>query len=262
MTSGNPKTKAAELNDQVNALVGQTTRWLTPDDMRLRRLIRQAEQLIGADPAEGHSSLAALYQLTGDREITLHHADNAIQLAPGNPLYFGNKATNLGNLGYFSEAQAFYERAIDPEKGKMTSGWSKGYIFGAFRTMRRHLDKARKMQLDLENLDTNTAERASAILEKVEATDADIGKVLDVLGGVVRQHRLFYAGSAPRVSVFDVAGQEPFVEMVFDFDVSPAEAHQFYVEFVDQVIATLPTAPSVLSVSCRSWKQQYERSAA
>ena len=261
MISDTPKTIASDLTPLINALVIKTTRYLAPDDMQLRRLIRQAEQLIGADAAQGHSALAALYQLTGDRERTLHHIDNAIQLAPSTLDHLGNKATNLANLGYYSEAQIFFDRAVDPEKGKMTFGWGKGCIYGAFRTMLRHLQRAREMTLELSGLDTEIAERAAAVLEKAGVTDADIAKVLDIFGGVVRQRRLFYAGQAPQVIVFDEIGQEPFIEMVFDFDVPPAEAHKIYLEFVDQVIEKMPAAPSVLSVSCRSWAE-HERSAA
>lgn len=261
MTAGTPKTKDDEIRDQVNALVSATTRHLQADDFALKRMMKVVEQLRNADPAATDSHLAALVQLTGDRERTLHLIDNAIALAPGQLNFVENKAANLGNLGYFSEAQRFYAIAADPERGFMTRAWHKGYIYGSFQTMRNCFEKSKKMELPLNGLDVDTALRAAAVLDAVKATDANVGKVLDVLGGVMRERRLFYAGQRPQVVVFDTPGQDPFIEMIFDVDVSPVDAHALYVEFVDRVLNTLPNAPQVLTVSCRSWGER-ERSAA
>jgi Tfp pilus assembly protein PilF len=263
MTAPTPKTKAQTVLEDINNVVTEATHYLAPDDWNVRRLLRLTDELIRVEPATGHSAKGGVYQLTGDVERVNYHDDNAIALAPSDATFDANKCSHLSNLGFFSEAQKYFDRGVNPERGKMTQTWHRGYLCGAFQTMVRHLDKARNnMKLDLEGLDTDTAERAAKVLGKRGASDSDVAEVLDLAGQVLRADSLFFVGPCPCVGVFDHAGHEPFVEITFDLDASTKQVHELYRRFVDLMTEELPATPSPLSVVFRPWKRQHERSAA
>lgn len=260
MPSGIPKTKNEELLDKINALVVRTPRFLPADDFELRKLIREVDQLIKVDPPNGYSHLSALWQMTGDRAQTLRHIDNAIALDPGCRAFQENKGTSLAHLGYFSEAQEIVRNLAAPEFGYLSEVWELGHVVGAFQTLRKSYERAQKMNLVVTINDTDLVQRGANVLDSVGATDVDVARVLDVFGGVLRDHRLFHAGEGAHVGVIDEPGAQPFIEFTFDVDVSPIEAHKLYLEFVDRSLE-LPAVSSVVTIHCRSWGES-ERSAA
>src|SRR5688572_21010517 len=115
MTAPTPKTKADLVLEEINAVVTSVARYLDPEDWTVKKLMRTAQDLIRSAPAPAHSAKAAVFQLTGDVANVLYHDDNAIQLAPGEPIFDMNKCSHLSNLGFFSKAQAPFARAADPE---------------------------------------------------------------------------------------------------------------------------------------------------
>ena len=78
----------------------------------------------------------------------------------------------------------------------------------------------------------------------------------------MRQNKLFFIGTVTQITVFRETGLSPFIEMVFDFGISPEEAHTLYERYVDALVEMKPSAPSQLSVSFRSRVQRHERDAA
>lgn len=252
-----------EVIERTNAVLGGAVSYLPEDDFRFKELLREAKASIPASPAVAHAAIACVYQLIGDATNARHHANNAIQLAPGNPDLYTNKSTILANLGYFSEAQEPFAKGSDPERGQMTQVWKKGYIKAAFQMMRQYLEKARLMKLDLAGLDTSTAETAARIMDKAGVTDADLGRMLDVAGEVLREHRLFYIGAAPQVLAIDEPGHDPFIQMTFGVALTPSAAVDLYMEFIERVTTTRENLPGILSVAF-SGKGEHanERSAA
>jgi hypothetical protein len=262
MANGAPQPNVQEVFEQIGATLRRLTRYLPAGDWEVKRLGRLAEQLVNADPAEGHNAIAQVSQMTGDRAKAIHHIDNAIGLAGNKPPFYSAKVAILCNLGYFSEALSIFKHSATPENGNMTKAWRRGYLCGAFRTMSSFLPKAKKMQFDLGGLDLDTAVKAANVMEKSGISDEDITKVLDVAGKVLREHKLFFVGDGLRAKVIEAPEHDAFVEISFDVDASPKETHALYREFVDQLVENVPAAPPALTVSFRPWKQQNERNAA
>jgi hypothetical protein len=262
MANGTPQPNSEQVFEEIGLVLRRLTRYLSPDDWDIRRLHKMAEQLSNADETQGSNALATVWQMTGDRDKAIGHIDNAIQNAQDKMFYVSAKVAILCNLGYFSEALSLFKYCSAPEKGNMTNAWKRGYLCGAFRTMSSYLPKARKMQFDLSALDTNKAIRAAKVTEQAGVSDEDVAKVLDFAGAVLRDHKLFFVGDGLRVNVFDgAADHDPFIEITFDLEASPKEAHALYLEFVDRVIQKASMPPAV-TVSFRPWKQQHERHAA
>lgn len=262
MVFGTPRTKGSNVLDRINAVLRETTHYLPREDWNVRQLLHLAEDLVQADPPTGHSAIAAVYQLTGDIDAVRHHSANAIKLAPGEPILSRNYATHLANLGFFSEAQEEFVRIANPERGMMSATWPIGYRSGAFCTMARYLAKARTMELELNGIDVQTAEQAAELLARVDVTDASVAAVLDQVGQVMRDNKLFFVGEGPAVSVWNDPGCSPFIEYVFQFEVPSPDAQRLYLDFIDAMTKSVPAMPDVLSVLFRAWNREHERSAA
>lgn len=262
MTGPAAKPDSDGVFEEINAFLSRTTHYRSATEFELRLLEKRAKALVNADAAAGHCALACIYQTTGDKDLTLRHIDIAIQNAALKAAFYRSRVGVLCNLGYFSEAQRVFPQAAHPETGQMSNSWKRGYLCGAFRLMKTYLQQARKMAFDLGELDTDTAERAANVLEKAGVTDAKVAETLDVVGKVLRSHKLFFVGLEPSVKVFDKPEHEPFVQYVFDVDTSANMAHHLYREYVDCVAEQNALLPRVLNISFRPWKRQDERNAA
>src|SRR6516162_2374748 len=128
MTAPIPRLKSAEVVDQVNKILRDITRFLPEDDLIIRRLLKEAETSVKANPAFGHAALASVYQLTGNAQKARHHATNAIELAPSEYVLLGNKSSILANLGFHSEALQCFQQAVKPERGQLSWVWPQGYV--------------------------------------------------------------------------------------------------------------------------------------
>lgn len=263
MSYGVPLPNSLQVFAEISKVVERTTRYLSPSDWDIRRLDKLAEQLDNANKVEGANARAAIWQLTGDRDIALRHIDYAIEHAEHPDFYRTCKVVVLANLGYFSEAAHVFKSSSAPEQGNMTNAWPRGYFCGAFRTMKSYLPKATKMQFDLGSLDIDTAERAANVMEKAGVKDEDVARVLDAAGHVLRSHRLFFVGDGLKTNVYVLEDSgDAFIELSFELDATAKEVHALYREFVDQVTRSVPYIPSVLTVSFRTWTRQNERNAA
>lgn len=262
MAAPTPKPKTVGIFDEVNEILSSATHYLSANDERVQRLLREAQSSIKVNAAEAYSVKGSIYQLTGEHDQARYSIDNAIKLAPSNYVYLQNKCAGLVNLGFFLEAQQVFDRLADPKTGFFTRAWNMGYVCGAFASMTQHLEKALRLGLDLSGLDIMTAPQAARVLKKAGLTDADIGSTLDAVGALLRENRLFYLGQTPTIRVFDKPDQDSFIEMSYDVGIAPAEAHALYKKFVDQMMRNSSKASSALSVSFRARGMERERSAA
>lgn len=260
MPTAAPKTQSNQVVDEANALLSAASRYMAEDDFRFLGLARKAQVSTKATPANGHSALSIVYQLSGNEERFRHHIENAIQLS-GDPVFLGNRVAGLVNLGRFSAAQEVFARAIDPVNGQFTTVWPMGYNMGAFHSMRRALEKAKQMNLDLGGLDLDSVLKAADVLDKGGVEEHAIARKLDLMGEVMRENRLFYAGTAPLVTAVAEPGHPVFLQMAFRFEVSDDEAHALYMQFVDRM-AERTDLPEILSVQFLAAAGARERVAA
>lgn len=256
-----PQLKANAIIEQVSSIIVSATTYLSPDDMVIRRLLREAEDSIVAYPAAGHSALACVYQLVGDAERTKYHIDNAIRLS-NDLVWVVNRSAILSNLGFASEGQKSFKAVVAPENGWMKVVWNQGFALGAYRTMNDALVGARKLKLDIEQLDASTVERAAKVMEKLNLSDADVALIFDAAGEILRKRRLFYLGQAPRTVVWDGDGRMPFIKIIFKTSSSPQATQDMYLELVDKVLERSLIAHSAVSVEFEGATASDERKAA
>jgi hypothetical protein len=256
------KLKADDVVTRINLLLATVTHYLPAQDPIIAELIGDARKSIPVNAAAAHSAWACACQLAGDVEEAVYHIDNALKLESGNEFLLANQTSILVNLGFMSKAQVAYARAAAPERGQMTHVWNMGYVCGAFQSMREILKKAEAMKIDVGGLDIDTAIRAASLMDQLGVRDSDVAKILDVVGEVLRAHRLFYLGATPKIAVFEGEGHAPFISMAYEVGVSAEEAFDLYYEFVNRLTESKDQLSSAISVSFQSAHDLHERRAA
>ena len=96
----NLATKGAELIDRLNAVRGGTE----VDDLVLRRIRQEAQQLMGADPVEAHTVLGALASLEGRADEVQKHFRVALRQSGHSASVSRNYSSSLLALGRLDEA--------------------------------------------------------------------------------------------------------------------------------------------------------------
>jgi len=212
-------TSANTLVNEINKLLVDSRNYWSRDNLTFRRLESEARKLLKANAAEGHNVLAQLYTLTGDIDEAIQHVDAAINLRYDSAIVC-NKAGLLVNFGKFQAAQEWFERGAAPERGQFTARWKIGLCAGSFHTLMRFGATARKMELDLDQIDLATVERAVRIFDEDKIDDVRLGAIFDVAGELLREERVFFLGDGPEIFVWDRDAIERHVEVTFRLPVS------------------------------------------
>ncbi len=243
-------TKASRLIQETNQLLMNLRHFLPKDDLRLRRLMAEAEKLMNADPQEAHSLKGMIYQLSGEFELALHHMDNAIKLGPGNPTAIANKCSVLMNSGFFTEAQKLYSKVGSPAVGAFPEVMLLGIGATALCEMNNFIGVARKMKLDLTTFDVGTIEKAARLMSKHGLCDSDLSKYLDVAGEIMREERVVFC-DLPDVFAWD-SFDDPVLSITYKLPVDAYRAEELDCELAARLIDRFSQIPPFFSVSFAS----------
>lgn len=249
-------TKGKEIFDETNQLLAEIRSYLPDTDIRIKRLLFEADKIIRSNAAEGYSAKAAVYQLTGNLDQVLKNIDNATKLS-SEPVLLANKCAFLLNLGFFSTAQETYRSAMHPRKGLFGEKFDFGLACGAFQTMERFLEEATKMKLDLKHLDTATALRASRFLTQHEFGEEEVAVFLDVAGEIMREQRVIFMDE-PQILV-SPTDNEPLLSFIFLLPVDSYRAEKLDTDLQSRFVERFPEFPRFLSIGFRSGLPSDER---
>ena len=249
-------TKGKEIFDDVNRLLSEIRSYLPDTDIRVRRLLSEADKLIRADAAEGYSAKAAVYQLTGNLNEVLKHANNSVSLT-SEPVVLANKCAYLLNLGAFSAAQEAYGIAMHPRKGQFLEKFHFGYACGAFQTMTHFLEEAARIQLDIKHLDALTALQGNNLLMRNGMSEDRVAAFLDVAGEVLREQRMMFVDH-PRVFVANTT-TDSILSFVILLPVDADRAEQLDTDLQCRFLERFPEFPYFLSIAFESGLPSNER---
>lgn len=220
-----PVTAANELVEELNRRLLVEPRYASPDDLNFRRFLARAKSIVQVEPGLGHNVLGLLYGYAGDKVKALHHLDLALKLdAKHAVIFYGNQASTLVNLGYFSEAQEPFRRGSTPEEGFFTAKWTAGMSCGAFHALASFVERARLLKLDLAKVPVELIERAVRLMNELSISDADLAIALDVAGDLLRKNRLFFIGETPEVFVWDEDELEKTLSFTYKVGLASSEA--------------------------------------
>lgn len=242
--------------EEINQILAALRSYLPEGDLRVVRLLSEADKLIKIDPAEGHSMKGSVYSLTGNVERAIYHSNNAIKLK-SHPVYLLNMCAVLTNLGKFTEAQDLYRKFARPREGFFAQTIGLGISCGAFQLLHEFMAEAQNLKLELLGEKTEVIEHSARVLSEHNISDTLFASFLDVAGGIMREQRVMFCGT-PSVVVWEL---EDRVMLSYTFEL-PCEAlktedldTELSVRFLDQ----FPDYPDCLSISFRSGLPSNER---
>ena len=108
--------KSDELLDGLMRIMIDATKGVVVDDLKVRRIEKEAEFLIRHDASGGHMVLGAAGAVRGNLEATHHHFRVALQHAR-NPLPMYNYSIALGYLEDNQAALAMAEQVVEQDPG-------------------------------------------------------------------------------------------------------------------------------------------------
>lgn len=252
-----PQTIATDLIDKINDQFSQIQLYQDKNSFAIKQLDAQSSKLIQADAEAGWYAKGMIASLCGDMDHARYAFKNASQL--GNPdAAKDHWMISAINLGYFSEAVTLYEEIGAPNKGRFTELASKGFSYGAFETLKRFLDEAKVMELDLSGLGVDGFNKVIALLEKDGTTQQDAMRLLDAAGEVLRSRKAFFVGSGPHFFIESSEyGDSGCAHFQYEVPLSPNEASEMNFELAEKIAAMPERIPNAFCVSFISSNANY-----
>lgn len=190
-------TIANEVFGKIEVWLANANHYLNPADFLFKSLQRATEMLIKVNPTAGWIATAQLWMCTGDLDAVFRSSENVRRLSGGTSWIANDlDIIALVNVGHFSGA---HERILavptDERDGyaailHLAAGWRTIDAWSAGTPL---ADDERWMPI------LNMALDLERTLKNIGVTEEQLRQVLDVAGAVLREHRLFYAGTAPVV---------------------------------------------------------------
>lgn len=249
MTAQLPKTINAGIIERINKQLADS-RYLDEASILFKSMLVDIGKLMQVDPFEANIAKAAVYQLCGNLTKMNYHFSLASKLGDARVVSM-QKSIGLSNLGYFSEAQKFYEQSSDPIYGEFATNLDLGYYTFSFETLTKWFEKAEKMDIDISNLDYITCKRANAILSAANIKQSKIAELADTAGEILREHHLFTA-DATGVEIEDDGFTDPCIYITFNIKASHEKAAELYDEFVLRLLNRFDAIPDIVHFSIRA----------
>ncbi|PWK38988.1 hypothetical protein [Cupriavidus plantarum] len=227
-----PLTKANEILAATNQLSQAGGAFVGTDTLEWRKLKREAEKIVHADPSVGWSVYAAVMTLAGDIEETNRALRAALPFAIADPSIIEDYMVSKIALGFFSDALELGKERSSPEYGRFTQRCSELIVAGGFRTVAAHLLRAAEIGLDVRGLDVGHVPIAARLMAEAGLDDEDVAKHLDLAGEVLRNRRLKWSGH-PCLCVHGVDGLFKAVTYVLSVRQSRDEVFEMNCELAD-----------------------------
>ncbi|WP_019883309.1 MULTISPECIES: hypothetical protein [unclassified Methylophilus] len=251
MVATAPQTIDKDLTDKIRNLIFQFEH-IPADSFVIRQLNADVDKLMKVDASRAHLHKASLNFLIGDFENVKYHVRvmNGIPPESYQSLYY-NSAIVLSNSYLYSEAIGYYESIIAKNELEPYEIILGGYNCLAFIKLNKLIKESLKLKLEFADKDISLAERASAILESANITDAEVAKYADVFGEVLRERRLMIGEYNPTVLIGDNQNNwHPHtVFIIFRVKTDPNVAADIYAESVSRSIQKYGAFPDALHMS-------------
>lgn len=239
-----PLSKTANLKRDTNQFTQSVTVVGEYDRMLFAAIERAAIDLQGPgrDVVNGSLYRAAIYSASGKledaekmfRNAELNHGTSPARIA---------RMSHLANHGYSGEVMALADAAFaDRGTANFVDVAEIVFASGGFHKIVQKVDASIANQEVLKMNDVLDLSRsASAVLDQLGVTDAQVGAMLDLAGAQLRGHKLWWQGERPLVTVLTEGKGGPALMYDYRVHVTPDEAAQISWaltnELVDQDLA-------------------------
>ncbi len=194
-----PATIGNELGERISLWLQHATKYADQGDWTYRGLLRDAEKLWNADRYDSSIKRALVHHLAGNLEEAMVWVENARQW-PKEEQSWKVEILIKSNLGYFGEAAERLELWADYLRPDIML-MHVGLICGAFRYVANTFAGTSLAETPEGRQAKECAERCTMSLQRAGVTEKQVQQVLDVAGGVLRRHEIFFAGEKPLIRV-------------------------------------------------------------
>ena len=196
-------TKASELVEQINAIRCADE----ADDLALRRIERDAQKLMAADPEGAHTVLGAVAVLQGRIDDVRRHHGIALQQSGHSAQACRNYSVSLMDLGEmieaFEAARESFRRA--PDDGDVLRHLILASLESAhFREARDHCDRWNTLFPGNPSPHEPSAKALAGAVEREVFREESVREVLNLVHDVQRAEKVFLVDTA-----VPVGGSEP-----------------------------------------------------
>lgn len=219
---------ATDLNKQLTGIQNRGC-LVASDGFEYQSLEREIRKLIKTQAELAYAMLGTLCGLAGDADGLRSNFAKALRLSVS-PDIRANYPTALINLGFYSNAvkdMAFLER---PENGMLKRGIQLNLECCRFRTAARLMKLWNELH-PKETFDLTEIERIATMVEGADIGDDAFLPCLDVIGEVMRNHRLIFL-SEPLINVVGYDGPDAISYRLL-VNLSPKSAASLQADMVD-----------------------------
>ncbi|WP_041741476.1 hypothetical protein [Collimonas fungivorans] len=240
-----PKTILTELDEKIDKLIALHT-FVSKDSADFISALREIDK-VGIEQAPQATRLrAVLLAIAGENSLALK-ALRDLHL----PEFVASCEIGLmANMGLCLEAQPLYAKYSGPNTGNFTKDFELGLSCGAIRQVASFLQNAKKMSLtNLESIPMDIIENAEKMLNEFEISDVQIGQLMDVVGSVLQDEKMFYIGTCPEIEVIDLPGVLRTTLLTYSLPTSSDRAVDLYLDFIDRLGQMSLNIPSGLQIN-------------
>lgn len=255
MVAPKPKTIVEELFDSINLYISESN-YLESDSFQIKKLLRDADKLMGPDPAQANIAKAMIYQLCGDIEKVYYHIRiaNTLPICSRSNLLL-NSSISLSNLFMYEDAQYHYNLITEPNDSERSFINEAGRGCLSLIKLMELMTKAREMNLHFDDKDVELTTRATDVLKKHRIVDSDLAKYAGIFGEVLRENKLMIKTRFPDVIVGDVSnGWYPeTVFITFKVNTDVTTAARLYKESVQRLLSNFKSIPDAVHFSIEAY---------
>ena len=196
-------TKASELAGYLNSITCADE----ADDLALRRIEREAQKLMAADPVDAHTVLGAVALLQGRIDDVRRHHDIALQQSGHSAPAYRNYLVSLMRLGEMTEAFEVAREAFRraPDDGDALRRLILAALRSAhFREARDHCNRWNTLFPGNPSPHEPSAKALAGAVEREVFREESVREVLNLVHDVQRAEKIFLVDTA-----VPVGGSEP-----------------------------------------------------
>jgi hypothetical protein len=237
MPAPQPKSKASELEDRVQAFVRSVTHTGVPKTMEYGRLIRDIQAHAKDNVIESNCLEAIVVGIVGQDAEAERLFANAVA-NNGGGFVDSLRLAYLSNRMQARQACDLGRSILENRSGRSFHVIAEAMmVCGAFHSVSKAIENSAKTGEVLRLTDrVNMVRAATTVLESLKIDEDHCVGVIDTLGEVIRAHGLVWLDDHPGLSVLDDVEGESAVMVRYDFEVSPHLASELTWEFVDRIV--------------------------
>ena len=184
------KTKASQLIERINALRRQEEM----DEFTLRKIRKEVEALQLSDAFNAYILFGSLASIEQDLDGVRDNYSKALKMRPDDRDANINYSISLNNLGFFTEAREFAEKAYPADQADLVLLdylINRSWVSGRIRDAQKWLERWDIVNPKSANELTEFISNASELLDENGVSDDDVERLLQLKISVLHKQKIY-----------------------------------------------------------------------